>query len=1103
MDCPSCQSPNELDAKACSICGRALLAPCPSCGRPQASTARHCSGCGRRLGGRHPVSPETSGATGSDRADPAAPRAAPAERRQLTVVFADLVGSVAYAARMDPEDWGDTLVRYHAVVAKAVESFGGRVVQYLGDGAMACFGYPTAHEDDPERAILAGLELCRAVHGLHRGAPAASRDLDVLRVRVGIHTGLTVVAEADGQIRIYGDTPNVTARLQSIADPDSVLVTGVTRGRTGERFLFEARGEQLFKGVADPVPIFRVLKPRRVSSTVEVAARGPAPFVGREADLDVLIEAWNAAAGGTGSTVVVRGEPGVGKSRLALELKEALSGRPHVWRECRCTPFARGTVLRPFAELLEEVLGVSPDDGSAQRLEKLASELDRCRLPTAECLPFLGELLGIPTDAVYELGETSAALKRFGTLDALTQWLLRTGEESPVLLLVEDLQWCDPSSLDLLGRLVREAPKAKLLLLGAARPEFEIPWANEPHVTVRSLPRLVRTEATRLLAGVDRHASLSGEVIEAIVDRADGVPLYLEELAREVLENGSAAPRMQAIPATIQDSLTARLDRLGSAREVAQRIAVLGREFSYDLALASAGLSESDLSAGLERLVYAGIIVPRGEPRSSSYLFRHALIQESAYASLLRRTRRDLHARVVNALLERSPERASPELIARHAEAAGLTDLAIRHYQEAGRQAQERSANEEAVGHLQRAIELVGGVEEEERSSRELELQLLLGAALTGARGYANPERLAAFERASELAEATGNRHQLALARIGIAIAYATGGRNDEALDLGATVLVEAERERNRELVLHANYQLGHCEYLRGRFAVALGHCERAAEVYDPELHHRSMFSLGGDTGIAALAHATWCLWHLGYPDRALARARSLHETAEQLGYPFGLGFAKGTLAVVQWLRRDLAAMRAEASAQREIGERYGFPFHAGVGQALRGAASVLLGDPEGMAEARSGIALSSESGIEINPMFIGLVAEVQAALGDYEQALAILESALSTADRVRLPYWSAELHRLKGTLRLELEPAGVARERARRDLDEALQLARAQGSRMVELRASFQLARLMLGMGRRTEARAQLEPVYSSFDEGLDLADLEDARRLLEEIGS
>lgn len=1105
MDCPICQALNPRDAEACLRCGQALAVECPRCGHLEPVASRFCPDCGAKLDGARVALPGPAAVSTWDRGDPPQPGGAPAERRQLTVLFADLVGSVARAARMDPEDWVDTLVSYQRVATEVVEQFGGRVTQYLGDGVMACFGYPTAHEDDPERAVRAGLGLSQAVRGLHRANAGQPPDVEPLRVRVGIHTGLTVVSESDGQISIYGDTPNITARLQSFAKPETVLVTGVTKNRIGERFLFEEWGEREFKGVSDPVSVHRVVRPRRVQSTAEVAARGLAPFVGRERELSALLEAWDAASGGNGSTAVVRSEPGVGKSRLALQLKHCLTAKPHAWLECRCTPFAQGTVLRPFADLLEEALAWSPGDGPAQRLAKLEGELRRWDLPAGEMLPLLSEFLGLRPDAGYAPVEMSAGFKRFGILNAVTQWLLRASRERPVLLLVEDLQWCDPSSLDLIGHLVRQAPKARLLLLGTARPEFEIPWATEPHVAVLSLARLVRPEAERLLAGVDTGSSLPSEVIDAIVDRADGVPLYLEELTKTVLESEGSASRRPTIPATLQDSLTARLDRLSSAREVAQRTAVLGREFSYELAQASTDLPEAALRFGLERLVAAGIVIPKGEPPDTSYQFKHALFQESAYGSLLRRTRRELHARVVRALLDRFPERAaaSPELVARHAEAAGLADLAIRYYQGAGRQAQERSANQEAVGHLERAIALIGEIDGAKRDRRELELQLLLGAALTGARGYAHPERLAAFERARELAEAMGDRTQLAVARIGIAIAYATGGRNDEALALGALVSVEAEKDGDKELILHANYQLGHCEYLRGRFAVALQHCEKAIEVYDPELHHRSMFSLGGDTGIAALAHATWSLWHLGYPDRALARAKYLHATAEQLGYPFGIGFSKGTLALVHWLRRDPAAMRAEAGAQREIGERYGFPFHAGVGQALHGAARVLLGDADGMAEAKSGIALSSQSGIGINPMFIGLLAEVQTALGEREQALAVVESALVTAAEAGMPYWSAELHRLKGELLIALESAEVADERVRAEFAEALRIARDQGSRMCELRAATSLARVMIHVGQGAEARAQLGRVYAGFDEGFELADLREARALLEEIGS
>ncbi len=653
------------------------------------------------------------------------------------------------------------VTRYHATARAAVERFGGHVAQLLGDGLLVYFGWPTAREDDPERAIRAGLAMLDAMGPLN--AELALPDGVRLAVRIGMHTGAVVVA-ADGAI--FGDTANIAARVQSAAEPETVVITAATQRRVAGMFVVEERGPEMLKGVREPVVLYRVVQPSGMRSRLDVAAGRLTRFVGREVELATLVERWERAADGEGQNVLVVGEAGVGKSRLAYQLRERLATVPHTWLECGASPYTEGTPFHPVMALVAQGLAFTPADTPAEKVEKIARGLRD--LATPESVALLADFLGLPPPTPFALNPD---VQRRKTMELLAQWNLAISAIQPLVLLVEDLHWCDASSLELLGRIIAQGATARVLFVATARPEFTAPWPARSNLTSVQLARLTKRQARDMIATLAGTA-LPVATLDALVARADGVPLYVEELTKAMAEPG-AARGVEAIPASLADSLMARLDRLSAAKEVAQRAAVLGREFGYPLLAAVAGMDDAGLCQGLARLVDAEIVFQRGEPPEATYTFKHALVQEAAYESLLKRTRQQLHGRVVDVLRERFPERvaAEPEVVARHAEAAGRSDDAITYYGRAGERAQARSAHEEAIGQLRKAIVLLetrpAGAE---RDARELSLQLALGGSLVAARGYSHPETEAAYERAAALAEAAGDAARLGVARTGLAI---------------------------------------------------------------------------------------------------------------------------------------------------------------------------------------------------------------------------------------------------------------------------------------------------------------------------------------------
>jgi class 3 adenylate cyclase/predicted ATPase len=1086
MHCPSCDHDNSAERRFCGECGAALAGICAACGASNGLSEKFCGGCGERL---RPVAAAPAVSTPAPEPEATLPAG---ERRQLTVLFCDLVGSTPLSQRLDAEEWRDLIAQYQQAAAGAVGRFGGHVAKNLGDGLLIYFGWPTAREDDPERAVRAGLATVDALVPLN--ATLAAGDGTRLAVRIGMHTGPVVIADGG---EVYGETANVAARVQGVAAPDTVVITAATQRLVTGLFVVEERGAQHLKGVREPVTLYRVVQPSGVRSRLAVAAGHLTRFVGRDMELGTLIDRWERAQDGEGQNVVVLGEAGVGKSRLVYQLHEHLANVPHTWLECGATPYTEGTPFHPIIALVTQGLAFAPEDTATEKLGKLEGGLRD--LVSAETVALLADFVGLPLPTRLQL---SPELQRRKTIDLLAQWNLAMSEVQPLVLFVEDLHWCDVSTLELLGHLIAQSPTARVLLLATARPEFTPPWPARSNLTTVQLARLTKRQARDMivtLAGTE----LPADTLDALVARADGVPLYVEELTKAVMEPG-AARGVEAIPASLADSLTARLDRLSAAKEVAQRAAVLGREFGYPLLAAMVGMDEAALRQGLGRLVEAEILFTRGKPPAATYTFKHALIQETAYQSLLKRARQQLHARVAQVLEERFPERvaAEPEVIARHYDQAGLAAKAITHYQRAGERATQRSANEEAIGHLRRALDLVATLPEtRERHQRELGLQMAIGVPLIAARGHSHAETEQAYARARELASQIGESPELPRVLVGVADAYLAKGDLATSAEVAEEALAAAERTGEAFDLLLAQFQVGLALNFQGHFSRALQHFEQSIKLYTPSEHGSLAYAMGYDRGVTALAWTALCDVHLGHPDRALAQSEEAVALARRLEHPYSLAEALFFAGSVHLQRGELDRAREHAEEVVGLAEQLGFPLYMGVGRCLRGRARVESGEGEaGIAEMQQAMVELAGIGAGIGaPSILCVLAEGLRKVGRHDDARGVLALGVVQAEDQGQHFYDAELHRLRAEILLDMDGNAVAEAEAL--FGQALEIARRQEVKTFELRAATSLARLWQRQGKRDAARDLLAPVYEWFTEGFDTRDLKEAKALLDQL--
>jgi predicted ATPase/class 3 adenylate cyclase len=1041
-----------------------------------------------------------------------APIQAEAERRQLTVMFCDLVGSTELSAHLDPEDLREVIAAYHRAVAQVVAGLDGFVAKYMGDGVLIYFGYPRAHEDEAERAVRAGLGVIDAVGRLDVKSVK-------LQARVGIATGLVVVGDLIGEgsaqeQSVVGETPNLAARLQALAEPDTVVIAAGTRRLVGDLFEYRDLGAIEVKGIAAPVPALQVLRPSIVASRFE-ALRGSAltRLVGRDEEIDLLLRRWARAKARDGQVVLISGEPGIGKSRITAALEERLHAEPHLRLRYFCSPYHQDSALFPFIDQLGRAAGLTRDDMPAAKLEKLETLLARAA-PPGEDVAFLADLLSLPASDRHPLPNLSPQGKKERTLEALIRQLDGLAREQPVVIVFEDAHWIDPTSRELLDLIVKRVRRLPTLLIVTFRPEFQPSWTDQPQVSMLPLNRLDRRDQRALVVQIAGGKALPDEVIDQIVDRTDGVPLFVEELTKSVLESAllrteadgyvlnSALPPF-AIPTSLHDSLLARLDRLASVRRVAQIGAAIGREFSYVLLRDVSRLPEDELQTALERLAASELVFRRGTPPDAIYSFKHALVQDAAHGSLLRSTRQQLHAQIAGALEALSPEIADsqPELLAQHYAEAGLVEEAIAWWSKAGQRSVVRSAMEEAAAQLQKGLgQLALLPDNRKRRQQEFEFCTALGVALHAIKGISAPETGHVYARARELWEEIGSASEFSHVAYGQSRYHVFRGEFDQALRLDENLLrLSGQRNDSGGLVLGHESSGRNLTYV-GRFALSRSHLERVATLYDANSHRSLAAQAGIHPQATSQAELGIVLFCLGYPEQASLQSNAAVAEARRLAHPtslaVNLAFGARRLSLVG----DDSTLSEWADQLITVSTEQSFAYWHALGTIYRGWVKAKRGDvTEGMSLLRSGSAAYRATGAEmLAPYHIGLLAQACEMAGQIEEGLTLLDEALQIVERTGERWFAAELYRHKGQLLLRQGHPEAAEELYRK----ALGIAEEQEAKLWELRAAMSLARLRLDQGRHAEGRDLLAPVYGWFTEGFATPDLKEAKALLDELG-
>jgi class 3 adenylate cyclase/predicted ATPase len=1041
---------------------------------------------------------------------PIAPASAAAERRQLTVMFCDLAGSTALASRLDPEDLREVIGAYHRCVAETIGRFDGFVAKYMGDGVLAYFGYPSAHEDDAEQAVRAGLGVVDAVSRLDVGSVK-------LQARVGIGTGLVVVGDLIGEgsaqeQSVVGETPNFAARLQALARPGTLVIADSTRRQIGALFKIEDLGLRSLAGFAEPQRVWRIVSESGVLSRFEALRSEETPLVGRDQELDLLLRCWQQAKAGEGRVVLVSGEPGIGKSRLSAALSQRIQADSHIRLRYFCSPHHQNSPLYPVIAQVERAAGFTRDDTVEEKVGKLRALLVRDARDENE-VALLAELLSLPNSAA-EL-HLSPQRKREMLFEAELHRLEALSQRRPVLVVFEDAHWIDPTSHEFLDLTFDRVSRLPVLFVVTFRPEFQHAWGNLPRVTMLALNQLGGRDSTILVEKLVGDARLSHEIVDEIAERADGVPLFVEELTKAVLESSdpdnrvaavlSASPLPEmAIPATLHASLVARLDRLGPvAKEIGQIGAVLGREFSYDLVEQVAQQPADELRVGLDRLAEAGLLFCRGVAPQSSYLFKHALVQDAAYGTLLRAKRQELHARVATALEQRFTELVErrPELLAHHLTAAGDTERAVDQWLRAGQYAAARLAHLEALRHFERGLATLATVPKSRaRGAQEIELQLARGLSLFTAKGFEASEAAQAYTRARELAEQQGDAAQLFVAVYGLWQANIGSGTIVGAHILSNRLLQLTSGAADDGLRLQAHHTAWTTRLFAGEPGVAREHCEAGRRLYDLERHHTHRLLYGGhDPGVCAGYMGAQVHWLLGYPDKALAIGSGALALAEHVAHPLSLEFVLvfNAMLYVDRGEPELALQRLGVAEMLVAEQRLGFVMEP---RFLRGAAlSAQGGFEEAVACLRDALA-GGLGARTFRPYGFTRLAEALTSEGQHSAAIAAVREGMEVQEETQAFRWSAELYRLQGIALIglnRLEEGEIA-------LEQALRVARQQQAKAYELRAATNLARLWgEGAARRAAARDLLTPIYGWFTEGFDTRDLTEAKALLDDLSA
>ena len=1105
MKCPSCGAETKAGNRFCIKCGAPHAPTCAACGALNPPSAKFCGQCGMGL-----VPEVQANILATEKPPDHKPSPEAAQRRHLTIMFCDMAGSTALAARLDPEDLREVIRGFQDACVRAVGRFDGFVAKFMGDGVLAYFGYPRAHEDDAERAVRAGLTVVDVVSRLM--LPTKVR----LEVRVGIATGLVLVGETLGEGSsqeqvVIGETPNVAARLQGLAEPNAVVIADGTRQLLGGQFDLQDLGPQFLKGMADPIPLWRVVGEHAAESRFEAGQtlRGTG-LVDREREVGLLMDRWVKARSGEDQVVLLSGEAGIGKSRIVAALRQNISDEAHTRVQYQCSAHHTNSPFYPVIAQLERAAGFAPDDTAETKHDKLEQVLRRSFSTIDHVAPLFATLLSLPFEGRYVALNLSPREQKERTISALNDLLGGLAKQRPVLFILEDAHWIDPTTLELFTRTIDRLQRLPILLIVTFRPEFEVPWGHYPHMTALALNRLGQSHVVAMIERLTDSKVLPADVRDEIIAKTDGVPLFVEELTKAVLGSGlleEAADRYVlrgplpafAIPATLHDSLLARLDRLAPVREIAQIGAVIGREFSYQLLDAVAPVHDKTLEEALDQLSKAELIFARGTLPEATYVFKHALVQDAAYRSLLRSTRRQLHGRIAQAITELMPKvvETQPELLAHHYAQAGLIDDAIAYGLRAGQRSAARSANEEAITHYTKALELLAtksaGVE---RDRQELELLIALGVPTIKARGYMAAAVEGIYSRARQLCDnMTDTPHRFTVLR-GLWNSAFLRKPLPKAQELSAELvaLADAQGDDTRRALAHRAQ--GCSLFFRGEFESGWEGFRQAIDLWDVDKARAEILVYGEDPSVLCRAYGSWLLWFLGYPDKSSALICKALADAQRLSH-FIYAMTLGLASALDVYRNEFSQALERADACSALSAEHGFPQWTAYAMISGGRARAALGRADdGIAEMERGWAKWQALGAKLATTQTTVkLADACAKAGRIAAGLDWIKAAAEHARTFHERLLEAEIHRVHGELLLESAATGDAEACLRRSIE----IARHQKAKSLELRTAMVLAQLWQCQGQRQAAYDLLAPIYGWFSEGFDSPDLRNARALLE----
>ncbi len=1138
MNCTSCAFENPPGMRFCGQCGAGLSFACQECGSDNPVEFKFCGRCGSALSGRGVPGGNTPRPTQPNQAEESpgtdlslSPISDTAENRQLTVMFCDLVGSTALAERLDPETLRQVVMSYQEVASEVIDRFEGHVAQLLGDGLLIYFGYPQAHEDDPRRAVHAALGIVEAIAKLNERRQFTD-DLE-LAVRVGIHTGPVVTGDVGAGGRwerlAVGQTPNVAARLQGLAEANGIVMSATTHTNVEGLFATELLGPQHLKGVSKPIDVYRVLAESGIPERFQAAARtGLPPLVGRQSELAVLQQTYETASRGQQQVVLLSGEAGLGKSRLVHELKLRLGDNLHRWWTCYCSPYHQNSPLYPVIEQATRLFMIPPEASPEEKSAQLEIALGKRGLDLGEVFPLISSLLSLPLLPAYQPSSDSPHRQKEKTLEILRAILLQQAEIEPLVLVVENLQWADPSTLQYLDLLLQTSA-SKLLLVVTCRPAFQPEWTAECESVELVIDRLAEEQILEVIHHWTHGKTLPRLVLRQVMEKTDGVPLFVEELTKTILESGILVEQAEAytlpgplptfaIPSTLQDSLRARLDRLPPAiKEVAQIGSVIGRRFNFELLDLISPQRSHNLEIALAHLVEAELLLQGGALPVATYRFKHVMIQEATYSSLLKRQRRLYHRRIADTLEDRFVDlcETQPEVVAYHLTEAGQHHRGIDYWQQASQRSFMQGAVLEARAQIDSGLELLDSLPEgADRDQRELALQAAMGAALSTLEGFAAPKVIRAYGRALEICQRSGDSPEQFWILWGLWRFHFVQANLDKALELGHTLLRLATPRRGPATQIAAYFTVGATLYCRGEFAVAHDYLGQAIHLDSLDRTQHYAAQTGEDSGVASLIWDGWCLWFMGHPDQAKKRRTQAQDLARQIAHPFSITYS--LIPFLAYYDRDVTGFLKDTeitiAQSLEQGFWFAIPGQLCLGWARAtaaangGSSSEVDSDigSQGLEELRQGLGATLATGARLHrTQYLLMLAEAAAGLGHLEEADRNLEETFTAIRETGERFFEAEAHRLRGeTVLLAGQTAPEPSEQlAEGSFRQALDIARDQGARALQLRAAVSLGRLLQRQGRGDEARGLLAPLLAEHPEGSASADLRDARTLLDDF--